>query len=548
MGLIIAVGDVSNLSANLKESINQVRTGLESTKSKVQSFTRDTTQQGASWDGMRSHLSDYEMIITAFIMACQSIEDDCDGVIADVQNGISPDTRLDEDQLKSTIEDLQKLNAEYESICDNCQSSLSYCRSLDYEFRSYEYEDALISSIARYSGCIESNCERIIECEAKLERLYETQAMTEQLFIDAKDFFNCAMEGLKSVDSSFKVDLLGRPDFTINNNAKWRDTLYSLYARTMFTNEELEKTGLTPQEIYELTNDPYVIGLEGTNFFYELLESFNGGNVCQYVLKGSHDFLDVRNSFNLLSDGVSFFVTKLPNGKYALKLSGSIVSGKTRAELMDYLADNITSVNWRKYQTKLFTRGGLGFSEKEFGSAFKNIKYGPLNEYLNFATKGGTEAFSQLKVTGNIVKDTWSANWGDHIKNITEFSDASNVDKVIKGLGIAGDVLTIGTNVKENMFDKDGHVVINTHSLVETVGDIGFDMAADAGGAAAGAAVGSFFAPPLGTVVGAGVGLLISCAGNIDVYDVDKDGEKDSIMDMGHKAIDKVCDFFWGED
>ena len=295
-------------------------------------------------------------------------------------------------------------------------------------------------------------------------------------------------------------------------------------------------------------NDPYVIGLEGTNFFYELLESFNGGNVCQYVLKGSHDFLDVRNSFNLLSDGVSFFVTKLPNGKYALKLSGSIVSGKTRAELMDYLADNITSVNWRKYQTKLFTRGGLGFSEKEFGSAFKNIKYGPLNEYLNFATKGGTEAFSQLKVTGNIVKDTWSANWGDHIKNITEFSDASNVDKVIKGLGIAGDVLTIGTNVKENMFDKDGHVVINTHSLVETVGDIGFDMAADAGGAAAGAAVGSFFAPPLGTVVGAGVGLLISCAGNIDVYDVDKDGEKDSIMDMGHKAIDKVCDFFWGED
>ena len=36
---------------------------------------------------------------------------------------------------------------------------------------------------------------------------------------------------------------------------------------------------------------------------------------------------------------------------------------------------------------------------------------------------------------------------------------------------------------------------------VITVADVGFDMAADAG-----AAVGSFFAPPLGTVVGAGVG------------------------------------------
>ena len=55
---------------------------------------------------------------------------------------------------------------------------------------------------------------------------------------------------------------------------------------------------------------------------------------------------------------------------------------------------------------------------------------------------------------------------------------------------------------------------------VITVADVGFDMAADAG-----AAVGSFFAPPLGTVVGA-----------------------DSIMDMGHKAIDKVCDCILGED
>jgi hypothetical protein len=78
---------------------------------------------------------------------------------------------------------------------------------------------------------------------------------------------------------------------------------------------------------------------------------------------------------------------------------------------------------------------------------------------------------------------------------------------------------------------------------VITVADVGFDMAADAG-----AAVGSFFAPPLGTVVGAGVGFLIGCAGNVDVYDADKDGEKDSFIDMGHKAVDKVCDFFFGED
>ena len=38
--------------------------------------------------------------------------------------------------------------------------------------------------------------------------------------------------------------------------------------------------------------------------------------------------------------------------------------------------------------------------------------------------------------------------------------------------------------------------------------------------------MGSFFAPPLGTLVGAGVGFLIGCASNIDVYDVDKDGKR----------------------
>ena len=547
MGLIVSVEEVSSLSVSFKECMNQVRMGLESTRAKVQCFTRDTSQQAASWDSMRSHLSDYEMIINAFIMACQTIQDDCDTVIAEVQNGISPDGRLDEDQLRSTIDCLRQLNNQYESMRSSYQASLRYNRSIDVEFRSYQYENSLISCIERYSALIDTNADKIRDCEEKIEKLYNTQSMTERLFLSAEEFYNCALEGLQATGSAYMVDLLGRPGFAINNNAKWRDNLYSLYARTLFTGEELEEMGLTDKEIYELANDPYVISIEGTSAFYELIESFVGVNALQYISKAAHEFLSNKESFRLVHDGVKFIVKKLPNGKHALKLSGSIVSGKTRPELMEYLADNITSVNWKKYDTKLLTRGGLEFSEKKFGSLFNNIEYKDLQKYLNFATDNGATTFSQLKVTSGAMNDVWKGSWAEHIDNFN-FSRATKTAKVVKGLGIVGDVLTIGTNVHDNMFDEEGHAVINKHSVVETVADVGFDMAADAGAAAAGAAVGSFFAPPLGTVVGAGVGFLIGCAGNVDVYDADKDGEKDSFIDMGHKAIDKVCDFFFGED
>ena len=75
-----------------------------------------------------------------------------------------------------------------------------------------------------------------------------------------------------------------------------------------------------------------------------------------------------------------------------------------------------------------------------------------------------------------------------------------------------------------------------------TVTDSAVDLGFSAGSAAAGAAVGSFFAPPIGTAVGVIGGIAVDLAVNTDLFDVDGDGEKDSVVDMAKKGIDFLCD------
>ena len=59
--------------------------------------------------------------------------------------------------------------------------------------------------------------------------------------------------------------------------------------------------------------------------------------------------------------------------------------------------------------------------------------------------------------------------------------------------------------------------------------DIGVDCLSGMGTAAAGAAVGSLFLPPLGTVVGAAVGIGLDYVINKD-FDLDRDGESHSLI------------------
>ncbi|RFU49993.1 hypothetical protein DDV23_11040 [Streptococcus chenjunshii] len=75
--------------------------------------------------------------------------------------------------------------------------------------------------------------------------------------------------------------------------------------------------------------------------------------------------------------------------------------------------------------------------------------------------------------------------------------------------------LTIGSNINEN-FIKSDNGVNDGKNWANFAVDTSIDLGSAAGATAAGAAIGSFFVPPLGTVIGAGVGMFANVVLNYD--------------------------------
>ncbi|WP_217491585.1 hypothetical protein [Staphylococcus aureus] len=82
-------------------------------------------------------------------------------------------------------------------------------------------------------------------------------------------------------------------------------------------------------------------------------------------------------------------------------------------------------------------------------------------------------------------------------------------------MGIAGTAMTVINNVNADFINADGGIN-SAQNWGNFAVDTGVDLASGAGAAAIGAAAGSLVAPPLGTVVGAGVGMLVSWGMNQD--------------------------------
>jgi hypothetical protein len=111
------------------------------------------------------------------------------------------------------------------------------------------------------------------------------------------------------------------------------------------------------------------------------------------------------------------------------------------------------------------------------------------------------------------------------IDDFRGWKDASTLGKFGKGLGVAGTVLTVGSNA--NNYFSDG---VQGYDFPDFAVDTGVDLASAAAAAGVGAAVGSLLLPPLGTVVGALVGIVVSMALNADLGGTSAtDAAKDAI-------------------
>ena len=126
-------------------------------------------------------------------------------------------------------------------------------------------------------------------------------------------------------------------------------------------------------------------------------------------------------------------------------------------------------------------------------------------------TAEGNINFSEMGKAG------WSS-FKSAINPLSDFKgwkDASNVTKAGKVLGIAGTAMTVINNVNADFINADGGIN-SAQNWGNFAVDTGVDLASGAGAAAIGAAAGSIFLPPLGTVVGAGGGMVASWIMNQD--------------------------------
>ncbi|MDN4525900.1 hypothetical protein [Fictibacillus fluitans] len=120
----------------------------------------------------------------------------------------------------------------------------------------------------------------------------------------------------------------------------------------------------------------------------------------------------------------------------------------------------------------------------------------------------------KIGFTKAVGKQAWTgfkSSYADSVKTINPmkwkdtFKEVGKVGKTVKGLAVVGSALSIANNVVDAQ--KDGW---QAHDAADIVTDSAVDIGGIAAAAATGAAVGSLIAPPVGTVVGAGVSVIAS--------------------------------------
>ena len=158
---------------------------------------------------------------------------------------------------------------------------------------------------------------------------------------------------------------------------------------------------------------------------------------------------------------------------------------------------------------------------------------------INFQDASGID-FKNYHYSGNLkgiarFSEMGKAGWSGFKESVNPLNDAKGwreVGKFGKTFKLAGGILTainIYNNFRENVDMSDG---ISAKEARDFTIDTAVDIGSGAAAAGLGAAIGSAFLPPLGTVIGAGAGIVINYVmnnanfGNKSIVDHAKDGAK----------------------
>ncbi|WP_158861883.1 hypothetical protein [Leifsonia sp. AG29] len=205
-------------------------------------------------------------------------------------------------------------------------------------------------------------------------------------------------------------------------------------------------------------------------------------------------FMDRLDNLAAATGDTVALLNQLDDTKIGLSVVGSLGTGAgtlaTRRDILNYLGD------------KKITKDATG-----------RLRWG--DRYLYRPEASGQKAFlyargKQFNQSTEVRIDHYRQPIKAGVRGLAAplddfhgWSSASALGKLGKGLGAAGAVLTVAGNA--DTYFRDG---VQATDWPDFAVDTGVDLAHAAVSAGIGAAAGSFFLPPLGTVVGAAVGLI----------------------------------------
>ncbi|WP_234121602.1 hypothetical protein [Clostridium hydrogenum] len=308
------------------------------------------------------------------------------------------------------------------------------------------------------------------------------------------------------------------------------------------------------EEIYEAGNENFEdIGSE--------IEDAKREQKISYTLVGVTGLSNMNSEkFLITNDGMQFKLFK-QNGQIWIKVvNGGIENQADFSYYRGLLKDGLGGKwKWNKDFVKdlvndgvpLYSKADKGFFKRNTNK-FLNTKMGSLDNYI------GNIGKNPLKVGGDTWANTFKENMNVKeafagIKNIDK--DASLLTKAGKFAGPVGILLTVGDDAYGEFYGANANRSMG-EKVQDTVIDVGVDLGTGSAAMATGAAVGSFFLPPLGTVVGVGVGALANMGMNYkfggpppeSIVDRTKDEVKDTVKSaekFGGWVKDKIGKYFW---
>lgn len=505
MGLKLNPAILKNQAQSIIDNLKEDNQSLLHVLDTIEQFTGNTDLKSDAWDNMKAQLSNHEAVIQGLICANDMVIQNSMTLCGSIGN-----EKLDEDELKDQIERLETANNNLSGIKASLESCIKSTASIGSDV------SGLYNAIANYNLIIQLNDKKIKDLEEKIQKLYQIETQTNSLYSDAESLYSSTESGITAIKKAWNASL---GEFDVSGiDLSWKNAINQVWK----SKEEML------QEKYQLDFEDVLFQI------FDPLSDFSGNRLISILKKyGSN-----RDSICLLRQGVRFRLNKIGN-KYWVQLSGSIIdkSMPNKWENLEaFLRQNIKDVDWDKVDIKKLVDKGLRVDS----GLWEDIKYKELSNTIS----------QYDKASGNlteVVKNSATDGFGKGLNILEDFkpSNYKDVDFWKKGgraLGAIGTVSNVYENTKEHLFDREGNFSPSWDGLQDTITDTGVDILAGATSSAAGAAVGSLFLPPLGTAVGAVAGVVAGKVLNADFWDINHDGEKDSVVDMTKIVVDDICD------